>query len=204
LRILTEKHKNNIKKSMLNYYTKHEKNIIDMVGKKFNRLTVIKRIYPNKKNGNTNWLCKCDCGNEKIVDGSNLRRGNTKSCGCLQQNWMELKLASMRYVIHEYKKSAKGRGYEYKLTEEQFKEITQKNCHYCGAKPSHPSKYQGNNGVYIYNGIDRIDNTKGYIIDNVVPCCTRCNYAKKNFGLQNYKDWIKKSYIKMFAKIDAS
>jgi len=201
---LTEKHKNNISKGLLDYFTKHEKKAIDLTGQKFGRLTVIRRNYPNGKNG-ANWLCKCECGKEKVVNGANLRRGNTKSCGCLQKNYrgFKPKIASMRYVIHEYKKSAKERGYEYKLTEEQFAEITKKDCYYCGAKPSRPSNYQNNNGVYIYNGIDRIDNTKGYTIDNVVPCCTRCNYAKKNFGLQDYKDWIKKSYIKMFDKIDA-
>ena len=52
----------------------------DLTGKRFNRLTVIKRV---KNRGNlTCWLCKCDCGNEVEVIGSNLKRGTTKSCGC--------------------------------------------------------------------------------------------------------------------------
>ena len=55
---------------------------IDLAGKKFGRWTVIKKGYPSK-NGNTRWLCKCDCGTEKIVFGINLRQGRTKSCGCL-------------------------------------------------------------------------------------------------------------------------
>jgi len=53
-------------------------------GKKFNRLTVIKIVKRNKS-GNVMWLCKCDCGNTKVINGSYLRSGHTKSCGCLQK-----------------------------------------------------------------------------------------------------------------------
>lgn len=53
---------------------------VDMIGQKFGRLTVIKRV--EEQNGALKWLCKCDCGNEKIVAGSHLKDGSTKSCGC--------------------------------------------------------------------------------------------------------------------------
>ena len=53
----------------------------DLTGHKINRLTVLKRVE-NDINNNTRWLCRCDCGNEVIVIGDNLRRGTTKSCGC--------------------------------------------------------------------------------------------------------------------------
>ena len=52
----------------------------------------------------------------------------------------------------------------------------------------------GYNGIYIYNGIDRIDNNKGYTIDNIVPCCHICNQAKSSFTLQEFQDWIEKVY----------
>lgn len=54
----------------------------DLTGKKFGRLTVIKKM-PNNANNKVVWLCKCDCGNETIVIGSRLYTGKTKSCGCL-------------------------------------------------------------------------------------------------------------------------
>ena len=107
-------------------------------------------------------------------------------------------LSRMYAVMRAYKGGAKKRGYTWDLTEEQFKNITQKNCHYCGAKPNNISKTKCNTGDYIYNGIDRIDNNEGYTIDNVVPCCKTCNQAKSNKTLQEFKDWIKKVYIKMF------
>lgn len=54
---------------------------IDITGKKFNKLTVI-GFYEKSKNG-ARWLCKCDCGNQTIVRGANLKNGSVKSCGCL-------------------------------------------------------------------------------------------------------------------------
>ena len=58
-------------------------NFKDIVGKKFNILTVIKYAGSNKRQSSL-WLCRCDCGNEKIVEGSSLKNNHTKSCGCLK------------------------------------------------------------------------------------------------------------------------
>ncbi len=54
----------------------------DLIGCVFGQLTVIKKS-PNAKN-DTAWLCRCECGKEKIVCTQNLIRGGTKSCGCLR------------------------------------------------------------------------------------------------------------------------
>jgi len=58
---------------------------IDETGNKCGRLTVIEKA-PNNKRGDSMWLCKCDCGNEVVVRGINLRSGNTKSCGCYNKD----------------------------------------------------------------------------------------------------------------------
>lgn len=58
--------------------------LIDLTGQTFHYLTVIKRVENNKYN-KAQWLCKCRCGNEKIVVGTELRQGKVKSCGCYQQ-----------------------------------------------------------------------------------------------------------------------
>ena len=55
---------------------------IDMTGKKFHRLTVI-REAGRDNSGQVLWECRCDCGNISIVRGRDLRSGVTKSCGCL-------------------------------------------------------------------------------------------------------------------------
>lgn len=55
--------------------------MINIVGKKFNKLTVLSFHHYDKK-GNSYWLCKCECGNEKIVRRNHLVTGGVTSCGC--------------------------------------------------------------------------------------------------------------------------
>jgi hypothetical protein len=55
---------------------------IDMLGQKFGRLTVVARAE-NGKDKHRRWHCKCECGGETIAWTSSLRRGRSKSCGCL-------------------------------------------------------------------------------------------------------------------------
>lgn len=103
-------------------------------------------------------------------------------------------LSNMRSLINDYKKSAKIRKIEYGLTEEQFLELTQEDCFYCGAKPYRIQKHKQCKGTYICNGIDRVDSKKGYTIDNVVSCCKICNYAKRTSTLQEFQNWIERVY----------
>lgn len=65
--------------------------MVDVTGQKFGRLLVLERTE-NNKNNNSQWLCKCDCGNTVIVTGASLRSGNTKSCGCTRKE----KLSNLR------------------------------------------------------------------------------------------------------------
>ena len=64
--------------------------LVDLTGQRFGRLVVIRRDGTSYSSGNPDWsqptwLCKCDCGNEKIVTGINLKQGCTRSCGCLRR-----------------------------------------------------------------------------------------------------------------------
>lgn len=75
--------------------------LIDLTGQRFGRLEVIKRVG-NDKWGDSRWLCQCDCKNKVIVLGYNLKKGNTKSCGCLYNEGNNIK--------HGHKKNGKGTG----------------------------------------------------------------------------------------------
>jgi hypothetical protein len=57
---------------------------VDLTGQIFGRLTVVDRVENDKRN-KTQWSCLCDCGVTKICLGSNLKSGNTTSCGCIRQ-----------------------------------------------------------------------------------------------------------------------
>ena len=58
---------------------------IDLTGKVFGKLTVIKEHPERTPQGSVQWVCQCECGNSTIVSGDNLRRNHTLSCGCLQK-----------------------------------------------------------------------------------------------------------------------
>lgn len=59
----------------------------DLTGQRFGRLTVVEKAAPRPGSTNARWLCKCDCGNETIVAGSILRRGESTSCGCYRSEY---------------------------------------------------------------------------------------------------------------------
>lgn len=57
--------------------------VINEIGNKHGRLTVLERAENNKR-GISQWLCKCECGSLHIASGVNLRSGQVKSCGCIK------------------------------------------------------------------------------------------------------------------------
>ena len=58
--------------------------VLDLKGQKFGRLAVSKRAGSDNR-GEALWLCECECGKTTTIRGSFLRRGISKSCGCLQK-----------------------------------------------------------------------------------------------------------------------
>lgn len=69
-------------------------NFVDLTGKRFGRLTVIKRAE-NYRGCQAQWKCKCDCGNETVVRAMYLKNGSTKSCGCYKAD--RIKAASLKH-----------------------------------------------------------------------------------------------------------
>lgn len=57
--------------------------LIDITGQRFGRLFVVAKARSPSPSGGSLWLCRCDCGTEKLLNSSNLRNGTTQSCGCL-------------------------------------------------------------------------------------------------------------------------
>lgn len=81
---------------------------IDLTGQRFGKLTVIQEA--GHKNGRSiAWLCHCDCGNDKIIDGHSLRIGSTKSCGCTKSFGEEkiIKILTENNIKFETEKSFK-------------------------------------------------------------------------------------------------
>jgi hypothetical protein len=171
----------------------------DLTGKKFGRLTVLSFDHVSKNRGSY-WKCKCDCGNISIPQGRCLRLGQTKSCGCYQKeqakerNRIKIGEASFNRLFRVYKRNAKNRELEFSLTKNKFIILTTENCFYCGCAPNTMVFADNSNGNYVYNGIDRVDNSKGYTDDNCVPCCKICNKAKLKMTKDDFLSWITKVY----------
>lgn len=153
---------------------------VDFTGQRFGRLLVIE-MAPQIKKKQVLWKCKCDCGNEVIVNRRELKAGHTKSCGCLHKELLRKPPgeAALTQLFNSYKGAARRRNYEFRLTRDEFKSLVTSNCYYCG-KPPERVQYGKNHsyGGLQRNGIDRVNNTKGYILENVVPCCLHCNMSK--------------------------
>lgn len=103
--------------------------------------------------------------------------------------------ASFNKLYSDYDKKGVERGYTFNFTKDEFRTLTKQNCHYCGKEPSNIMKNKIFNGSYTYSGIDRKDNSLGYTIENCVPCCKMCNISKHHHGYNEYKNWIRQSYM---------
>lgn len=168
---------------------------------KFNKLTVISKVK-RKKYERTHYKCLCECGNTTIVDGSKLKNGHTKSCGCIRQevdygiHRMPKGEANKNALINTYHGNAKNKSINFELSDEEMVKLFKSNCFYCNRKPYNEFKKKGLNGGYLFNGIDRLNNEKsiGYKKDNVVACCSECNYIKNNMNYEYFFNWIKTVY----------
>lgn len=102
-------------------------------------------------------------------------------------------------LIKKYITNAKKRNLEWSLSEDEALELFSSDCYYCGVYPSQEFNYYNSEkytketylkNTTFYNGIDRIDNNKGYFLMNCVPCCKKCNYAKRDMSIEEFEEWI--------------
>ena len=185
------------------------------VSTRFGQLTVCSYLGRTwNRDADSLYLCNCDCGNTKIARGSSLRKGKTKSCGCLHRETARKQGISNRRknpqdtawdaVYKGYIYSAEQRGLVFSLSREQAIALMKANCHYCGAPPSLSESKSGkaqNRVRYadyykqfqLYrNGIDRIDNTQGYLLTNCISACKFCNLAKATSTYDDFISWAKR------------
>lgn len=184
-----------------------QRTIDKYINKRFGRLTVtsfsrqvgVKQYYFN---------VRCDCGTEKEARLSCLQQGTAKSCGCLgkerraaantgnTRSRKKFGESSFNTLLAGYRRHAMLRNIPFELTPDEFRELTSGDCFYCGTKPKFVKRLWKGYGEYPYNGVDRVDNDKGYSIDNCVPACRPCN-SKKN-GIT--RDMVYKLYHRLFTQ----
>lgn len=130
----------------------------DEAGKKYGSLLVIRRAQ--SRQAHAQWLCKCDCGNETITSGRNLRLGLTKSCGCLMK---ENALLSAQKKVGWRKENANKRHQSY----DRWRGI-KKRCF----NPKHDAyEYYGGRGITLYEQwIDDFQSFASYLDENLGKC----------------------------------
>lgn len=180
---------------------------LDLVGHRYGRLMVVAEADRGERYG-VHWLCLCDCGSTTEVAATLLGR-NTKSCGCLQRevsgdrlrgripaNRRPIGDSAVTTVFANYRSSAKARGLEFALLKGECRLLMEQNCFYCGVEPQQlcrPNDYSS----WLYNGLDRVDSSQGYLLDNVVPCCGTCNKAKLASSSGDFVLWVERTYLNL-------
>ncbi|KKN01087.1 hypothetical protein LCGC14_1131250 [marine sediment metagenome] len=166
--------------------------LVNLTGKRFGRLVAI-RCVGSRQQGKRRakfWLCKCDCGNFTEVRTAHLTTGQTFGCGCKQK--LPKGESAFNSLYFQYQRNASIRGLSFELTKKQFRCFTQESCFYCGNEPSNIIDVKKQNGVYVYSGIDRLDNLRGYSKENCVSCCKVCNWMKNTMSYKEFIEHITK------------
>lgn len=98
----------------------------------------------------------------------------------------EIAVAKDAWYVYVWRANKKG--LDCKLSFEQYFDFVKSPCAYCGGFTNNKSK----RGRYRHNGVDRIDNTQGYILSNCVACCAICNKAKGSLTLAEFNEWLQR------------
>jgi hypothetical protein len=167
----------------------------DLSGYAFGYIKVIKEAYRDS-NYRTYWECKCICGLNCIIRGDCLN-SNT-SCGCQtaviqsQKKILPNKVANISRIFRQYKRRGLKSGKGFSLSRSEFESLIFSNCYFCGKPPSNCGKIKTKSGIQslIYNGIDRLDSSLGYHLDNCVTSCIICNIAKSDMSIKEFYKWI--------------
>lgn len=173
----------------------------ESVGTTYGELTVI--ALNGLRNGHHYVQVRCSCGTEKEVCLSGLRSAGIKTCRVKGKHpkYADRTMPAFNYIYDSaYKQRAIAKGLAFEISRELFRELTQQDCHYCGTPPSQES-YRATShrgtiqtgseySTYIYNGLDRVDSSLGYTVDNVVPCCGICNHAKHTMSYAAFTAWL--------------
>ena len=178
--------------------------IIDLTGQTFGDLLVLQRSVEKPKGHGSQafWDCRCKCGRVISRASQALRTGRTKRCtDCGRPDSRVIGMAANELYAHyrgDARRKGKNRSVLFELTPEQFKTLILQNCFYCGVEPRQIVKRP--HETLLWNGIDRVDSSLGYVLENCVPCCKICNYAKHNLSKEEFLIWLRRAYEHNYGK----
>lgn len=194
----------------------------DITGSKFGKLTCLsfsgyKTIGKKKPIRQASWLCRCECGVEKVFQAAGLIGGGSQSCGCRSRDSARELAKQLGYknrkndgsiaarqLYANYKFGAKKRGLCFDISFSDAMVLYQGKCSYCGCEPQKINHIAASDSYFKYNGIDRVDNNIGYTKENCVTACKKCNEAKRAMSLGEFKSWVEQMYLTMFGDKNAN
>lgn len=193
---------------------KGRKAVIDLVGKRFGKVQVVRFSHKKDVSGHKRrvWECVCDCGKIFLAQTGDLHQGHYQSCGCARAAAIAEANKKKRKAVGEnaknklfnsYKRKAEQRGFAWELSKDEFILCILSDCHYCGVHPSTSTEKicRDTYEHIFYNGVDRVNNCVGYTISNSVPCCPTCNYAKRQLPLELFLEWVNRIAAFQQAKV---
>jgi hypothetical protein len=134
------------------------------LGQTYDSLTVIGFEPKNKK---AKIICRCVCGNQVFRTSVQLRFNEINSCGCKRSaRWGGVGTLSRTFFCYK-RQSAEQRGIPFTVTMEQLWDLLVQQKHTCKISGLPLILDPRNSGIYTTASIDRIDNNKGYTIDNI-------------------------------------
>lgn len=179
----------------------------DWSGHRFGNLLCIE--FSHKRKGRRYFKVRCDCGIEKTSQLDGLQDGRIKSCGpaCPAKPRKSVKDQAIKSIHLTYKRHALAKNRVYELTEIDIEKLVTSACHYCGGTDSNSyrSTTMGSPGIFNYNGIDRVDSSLGYTLNNVVACCQHCNFMKQEMSLTEWFSRMEKvlNHVRKAWNVDA-
>lgn len=120
------------------------------------------------------------CGGEIKSPRSHGRKYCSKACRAKGQS-LEAGRALRNEAVATYLRHAKERDIPWCLNDAEVDALFAGDCYWCGEPPSNRRHRSRNNGAFVYNGIDRVENDKPYTPENSVSCCFTCNSMKRDF-----------------------
>jgi hypothetical protein len=186
----------------------------DLTGRTFGRLVVVSLGVATRKASTgariIRWNCKCECGNEALqVAAASLTNGRSRSCGCLRLESCRSKKIRKHtksvfdYVKMHYECGAYSRKLSFTLSDDNFMSLITGPCYFCGAPPLKANPHGRDRETFRYNGVDRLDNSRGYEWDNCVSCCTTCNRMKLAAGASEFAAQCFKVVVHQYLKLAA-
>lgn len=143
-------------------------------------------------------ICK-QCNSKVIIPARYAQEGKIKSCGCskikltFEQNKnQDISNPAFNKLYQTYIKKAQERKLSFDIPKHIFYNLTQAKCHYCGKLPYQVIKSRSRE--FIFNGLDRTDNNKGYELNNVTSCCGKCNMMKWNLKEEDFLNQVVNIY----------